>query len=264
MLKNQLRGIKKSKDGSLLLMSILILSGIMTTASSVGIITIQSIKQSSLIDNGIHAFYAAESGVEDALYEIRKNESTVLSLDGNTGPLSNSSRWSRTVSSTIEERISDIAEDDFWQIDLYNADSSKSELTSPIKSLKLNWTGDGAEWVEVQIIPWGTDGNIGNPTEQLISSVSSGGAIVNLQNLTSILYRVRIKALYSDITGMTVKAYSAVDAGGSQVDVPGYVTVYSTGTFSRVNQVVRAQMSHRAPLSGTFGYVLFSEEDMIK
>jgi hypothetical protein len=265
MFKKQLKQIKHSESGSLLLMSILILSGIMTAASSVGIITIQSLKQSSLIDNGIHAFYAAESGVEDALYEIRKNETATATVNGGTGFLSNSSRWSRTVSTTITQRVSDIDENDFWHIDLYNPDSSISSIANPVKSLKLSWTGGGAEWVEVQIIPWDTSGVIGTPSEQIFSSASSGGAIVNLQDLTTALYRVRIKALYSDITDMTVTAYGALNAlGGTEVDVPGFLTIYSTGTFSRANQVVRAQMPHRAPLSGQFGYVLFAEQDIIK
>ncbi len=262
MLFRKLIKVKESKNGSLLLMSILILSGIMTSATSVGVITIQSIKQSSLIDNGIIAFYAAESGAEDGLYEIRKKETAVASMS-DSGSLSNASTWSRTINTTVTQLTSDILENDFWHIDLYNPDSSKSSLTNSIKSLQLSWTDDGPDaWIEVQVTPWDSTGTMGTPFARLISPASS--AIVNLQDATNILYRVRIKPIYSDVTDMTVTAFSGLGAQGGQVNIPAYITLYSTGTFSRANQVVRVQMPHRSPLGGQFGYVLFSEEDLIK
>ncbi|MEK7165010.1 MAG: hypothetical protein AAB779_03630, partial [Patescibacteria group bacterium] len=51
----------KSQKGSLLLMSMLILSGIVTAASTMGIVTIQNLRQSIAVDQGLVAFYAAES-----------------------------------------------------------------------------------------------------------------------------------------------------------------------------------------------------------
>ena len=252
----------KSESGSILLMSILIMASLVTAASSYGAITIQNLRQSIAVDNGIRAHYAAESGIEDALYEIRKNETSISSMDSH-GSLSNSGTWDRTISKNKQQLTKDISENDFWEINLFDADSSLSPLSSPIKSLKLAWTGDGSEWVEAQIVPWTAGGTLGIPTEQLFSSASNP-AIVNLLDSTSSLYRVRIKALYSDITDMTVTAYSNLNAGGSQINVPGFLTIYSTGEFSRANQVVRAQMSHRATLSGNFGYVLLSEQDLVK
>lgn len=257
-IKNPLR----DQQGSLLLMSILILSGIMTAASSFGIITIQNLRQSVLIDNGVRAFYAAESGIEDGLYELRKNETAVASM-GASGALSNAATWDRTVATDIQSLTRDLDENDTWEISLFDPDSSLSSLASTVKSLKLAWTGSGSEWVQAQIIPWTTSGTLGAPSTQLFSAASNP-ATVNLQDASTVLYRVRIKALYGGITDMTVKAYSGLNLGGSQVDVPGYITMYSTGEYSLSNQVVRAQMPHRPPLSGQFGYVLFSEEDLIK
>jgi len=254
--------ILKSNQGSLMLMSILIMASMVTAASSYGVIAIQNIRQSISVDNGIRAYYTAESGIEDALYEIRKNETSLSSMDS-SGALSNTGTWDRVITKDIQQLTKDILKNDFWEVNLYDADFSLSSLSNPIKSIKLAWTGTGSEWIEVQIIPWTSTGSIGTPTEQLFSSASNP-AIVNLLDSTSTLYRIRVKALYSDIADMTITAHSGLNAGGSQVDIPGFLTIYSTGEFSRVNQVVRAQMPHRAPLSGNFGYVLFSEEDLIK
>jgi len=243
-------------------MSLLILSGMVTAASSFAVISLSNLQQSILIDNGIRAFYAAESGVEDGLYELRHNETAVSSLNL-SGSISNGGTWTRTVNTTMQQLTQDVDTNDFWEINIYDPDASLSSISSPIKSLRLAWTGSGSEWVEVQITPWNTAGALGAPTTQIFSSVSNP-AIVNLQDTTATLYRVRIKALYSDITNMTVTAYSGLNAGGSQVSIPAYITMYVTGLYSRVNQVVRAQLPHRAPIGGQFGYVLFSEQDLIK
>tara|TARA_Y100000310_G_scaffold88351_2_gene85274 strand:+ start:3622 stop:4410 length:789 start_codon:yes stop_codon:yes gene_type:complete len=259
-----LKQIKNSQQGALLLMSILIMSGMVTAASSFGVITISNLQQAILIDNGVRAYYSAESGIEDGLYELRKNDTEVARLDP-LGALSNSGTWSRTANTTISQLTNNIDENDFWHIDLYDPDTSLAALSSPIKSLKLSWTGDGSEWIEFQITPWdAVTGALDAPSTQLFSAVPNP-AIVNLQNVTNKLYRIRIKALYTNVTNMTITAYSELNAaGGSQVNIPGYITMFSTGTFSRANQVVRAQMPHRPPLSGQFGYVLFSEQDLIK
>lgn len=243
-------------------MSILIMAGIVTAASTLGIITIQNIQQGILVDQGILSHYAAESGVEDALYEIRKNAASASGLPA-AGSLGNFSSWTRSITTTSESLSSDIAENDFWHVDLYDPDTSLSPLANPIKSVRLTWTGSGSEWIEVQVTPWGTDGNIGTPSTQLFSA-SSNPAVVNLQDASTVLYRLRVKALYSDVTGMTATAYSALNAGGSQVDIPARVTILSVGSFRRAKQAVRAAMPAREPLSGVFGYVIFSEEDLIK
>jgi len=254
--------VKENKEGSLLLMSVLVLAGMVTAASSYAVVSMQNIKQSILVDNGIRSFYAAESGVEDALYEIRINKTPVSNLSS-SGYLSNASSWERSVEKNVEQEIFDIEKNDFQYIDLFDSDSSLSSLSSPIKSLKLSWLGDGAEWVNVQISSWSSSGTLNNPSEQSFSA-SSNPAIVNLQDSTSSLYRIRIKALYADIEDMTVEAYSDFDASGSQVSIPGIVNIYSEGKFSRTSQALRAMAKHRGGLSGQFGYVLFSEEDLVK
>ncbi|MEK7188924.1 MAG: hypothetical protein AAB671_00240 [Patescibacteria group bacterium] len=261
MCDNPTHALRDSR-GSLLLMSILILSGIITAASSFGIVTIQNLRQSALTDNGLRAFYAAESGIEDGLYELRKNETAVASMDA-SGALSNAATWDRTVATTIQSLTQALDENETWEISLFGPDASLSALASTVKSLKLAWTGTGSEWVEVQITPWTTTGTLGTPSTQTFSAASNP-ATVNLQDTGTALYRVRIKALYANITSMTVTAYSGLNLGGLQVNIPAYITMYATGEYSLANQVVRARMPHRPPLSGQFGYVLFSEEDLIK
>lgn len=255
--------MKKSQDGSLLLMSLLILASILASASSVGVLTMQNLRVAIAVDHGILAGYAAESGLEDGLFEIRKNETAAASLPA-SGTLSNNSRWSRavTAAAAVMSRPT-LAANDVWQIDLYDPDSSLSALGSPIKSVTVSWSGSGAEWVEAEVAPWQTNGALGTPSTQLFSAASNP-AIVNLQDSTAVMYRLRIKALYADLTNLTITAYSELNGSGAVVNLPAQITMISTGSFVRAQQAARATMPQRSPLSGVFGYVLFSEEDLIK
>jgi len=254
--------VRHDQRGSLLLMAMLILSGIVTAASTIGVITMQNLRQAILVDDGIVSFYAGESGIEDGLYEIRKKETAVSSLPA-SGSLSNTAQWSRSITTTVESVTQDIAQNDFWEIDLYDPDTSLSALGTAIRSLRLSWTGGAGEWIEVQAFPWGTSGTLGTPTTQLFSA-GTNPAVVNLQDSTATLYRIRIKALYAPVTDMTVRAYSGLNAGGAQVYIPANVTMISTGSFKRTKQALRATMIQRPPLSGVFGYVLFAEDSLIK
>lgn len=244
-------------------MSILILTGIVSAASTLGIITLQNLRQANDIDFSLTAFYAAESGVEDGLYDIRRGEAALASLSLN-GVLSNDSSWQRTILGTQEFLTKErIAQNDFWQIDLYDPDVSLSPLFNAVKSLQIDWQGGGAEWLEVEYSPWFADGALGNPVSTLFNAQSKP-AIVNLQDANNVLYRVRIKSLYAEITDITVRAYNKLNAGGAQIDIPAQVTLLSTGQYGRTAQAVRATMPQRTPLSGAFSYVIFTEEDLLK
>lgn len=262
MIISNLKLVTKSESGSLLLMSMLILSGIVTAASTMGIVTIQNLRQSIAVDQGLVAYYAAESGIEGGLYELRKKETAAASLPL-SGTLTNTATWARSIATTLPSLQKDIKQNDFWEVNLYDADASLSPLASPIKSVKIAWTGPGTEWIEAEVEPWTAAGVLDTPVKSLFSSTSNP-AIVNLQDATTVLYRLRIKALYSNLTGVTVTAWSGLNASGSQVSIPAQVTMISIGSFRRTKQAVRALMPQRGPLSGVFDYVLFAEEDLVK
>ena len=262
MTNNYLKSALKSQSGSLLLMSMLILSGIVTAASTMGIVTIQNLRQSIAVDQGLVAFYAAESSIEGGLYELRKKETAAASLPA-SGTLTNTATWERAITTTTSSLQKDIAQNDSWEVNLYDVDNSLSPLANPIKSVKISWTGPGTEWIEAEVEPWTTGGVLDTPVKSLFSSASNP-AVVNLQDATTVLYRLRLKALYSNLTGVTVTAWSGLNASGSQVDLPAQVTMIATGSFRRTKQAVRALMPHRTPLSGVFDYVLFAEDDLVK
>lgn len=87
----------KNKNGTALLMTILILNSIMITALAASRIVVVGIKMSGVQEKSTKAYFAAESGGERALWEWRNNAYTLpaSSTDENvfTGSLSNSSDY---------------------------------------------------------------------------------------------------------------------------------------------------------------------------
>lgn len=79
---------KKTK-GTALLMTILILTVILSIAFGVASLMLGEMKLSKDVPNSLKAYYAAETGIERKLYEIRKNSD--FNDIGNPADLSNCS-----------------------------------------------------------------------------------------------------------------------------------------------------------------------------
>ncbi|MBI4599342.1 hypothetical protein HY732_00290 [Candidatus Uhrbacteria bacterium] len=76
----RIRNIQKER-GSALLISIIVASSLLIVGVEVSMFVVSSIRQARSIDQTLVASYAAESGVESALHQIRKEGRTVLRTD---------------------------------------------------------------------------------------------------------------------------------------------------------------------------------------
>ena len=83
MLKNnKLKNINFQKGAVSILFSILLLSLLMIISSSIFILMFQQMKMSRQTGHSVVAFYAAESGAERCLYQIRNNTGTGCDVIG--------------------------------------------------------------------------------------------------------------------------------------------------------------------------------------
>jgi len=91
-----LRRIKKNKRGAVLLMTLLILTSIMVASLAATDFIVPGIKMSRTEAYSNIAYYAAETGIERALWEVRKNGYTLPGSDQNIfqGSLANGSSYS--------------------------------------------------------------------------------------------------------------------------------------------------------------------------
>ena len=106
MLKNnKLKNINFQKGAVSILFSILLLSLLMIISSSIFILMFQQMKMSRQTGHSVVAFYAAESGAERCLYQVRNNTETGCDILGGgtiSGILSSQANYQTTYNGSNE------------------------------------------------------------------------------------------------------------------------------------------------------------------
>ena len=64
----------KNNQGSILLLAMLVMAGVVTVSLGTTTLIIAEIQQSVKLDQSVVAYYAAESGVERSLFQARKKQ----------------------------------------------------------------------------------------------------------------------------------------------------------------------------------------------
>jgi hypothetical protein len=258
---------KIKQKGSVLLLALLVTTAILGAALSLGIVVIGSIQRASLTTHAFAAYYMAESGLEKALYEIRKENITPNNLAADCGL--SGVNCTRQVSYEKDAYYSSLKENKSIQLNLV---STTGGTGAGAESLEIICTDADSSifplWLEITLVPI-INGSINedtNSTQKVLHDCSSSeNQIIIINTLDSTLsYIVRIKALYDDVSDLTVAAYDGVNGTGNKVDLATKLIVDSRGDFKLSRQKITVEMPpNPVPLS-YFDYVLFSEQDLDK
>ena len=273
--------ILRKKNGTALLMSLLLMTGIITVSLATGILIMNEIQQSTQLDRAMVAFYAAESAVERGLYQSRQQSFDPDVLSAIEVLMDNNASYKIIAEDSENVVIKSLAQDETLQLDLYNS-GSLSALSPAVKALGFNWLEQQNAWLEVRWISWTTAGSL-NPGaasnwQNKGRKISQGDVpyIMNLENADNYLYSVRLTARYASITNLEVKAYDTINPvtncdplTSCQIGIPGRVFIkglgeYPNGKSDAAKQAILVTMPEVEPLSGFYDYVLFSEEAIMK
>ena len=241
------------------------MAGIITVSTGTALLVMSEVRQSLYLDQSIIAFYAAESGVEGALYQVRKENIDVTDLNDTTEDLSNSSKYNLYTSDTVTTLYTALLKDESYQVDLYNPGSL--DLANGIKSIDIDWQGSGS-WMEVNWACWGSNGIIGE-TKSARYNVSASPVNIDIWETTNCeIYKVRLIARSANTTDIEITAYSDL-AGTAQVDIPGRAQIKGLGQFPAGNseasrQAILVSMPQKNPLSGLYDYVIYTEDQLFK
>lgn len=270
---------KKDNSGSVILLSLMIISAVLSSALYINVISIRGMRQSQNIDNSIVAFYAAESGNEQAIYYLRKVEDVNISdliVPGGSVEVMNSLR-SREISDEIKNVLISLKKDETYQLDLFEQDNLN--FSSNINYLDLSWDGNCANpKIELTVNEWEAENNVswGDMRDQmhinkcLITSPTkidkSGKICSDIVLNGDMAYQFRFKALNCDIFNLNIKAF---DNKGEQISFRNIYNINSVGEYpinsnQSNRQALNINLRKASPLSGLFDYVLFSEESLIK
>lgn len=272
-----------NKKGSVLLLSLLIISALLSSVLYVSALSLRQISQSVNSDNALVAFYAAESGNEQAIYKIRKKAySDISELNvKNEKMLYSNSSFTREVTDEMYGITTGIYEDQFFQVDMFN--SEDLSYISNLSHLEIGWDDNcnSNSWIEITSNDWDASGpiywftgvNQDHIKKSLLDGVSflssENNKINNVGGITfepSKSYQFRLKALYCDIYNLRLVAY---DNSGNIIPFKNIFNIksigeYPAGSNKSNKQALSASLRKFSPLSGLFDYVIFSEKSLIK
>ena len=265
----------KNNQGSILLLAMLVMAGVVTVSLGTTTLIIAEIQQSVKLDQSVVAYYAAESGVERSLFQARKKQFEPEVLSGLEKTLDNEANYQIVASSTEEVLYATLAEDESYQFDLYEPNSF-NQLTNPIQAIGLSWDGLSS-WLEVNWSCWDTNGNLGNPRSSY-NARPAGTIYLNLyESPACILYRVRLIARQAAANNIQIRAYSEVDPvarcgnppNSCQSPIPARVRIKGVGQYpgdsdQASRQAILVSLPQRSPIYGLYDYVLFSDEEIKK
>lgn len=267
------------------MLALLVMAGIMTAGLAIGAIVLNEIKQARNIDFSAVAYYASESGVEQALYKLRKEEAVLNCPAGVCDPngyctlgdrepclrgggnLDNQSSFTATWTDKAEQIYGKIKKDGTLQVDLYNLEE---EAAPGIESLKIDWTDTcaGGSRIELSFVTWTPAGGWIDNREKYEYSYNPAfpalSTAINNKFSGTKIYRVRIKAFECDIANMTITAWGADNAAPPKKEIPSMITLNSVGNYINLRQAVKMTMPRKSPMSGLYDFVLFSECSLVK
>ncbi|MBT5337678.1 hypothetical protein HN858_02345 [Candidatus Falkowbacteria bacterium] len=256
----------KSQQGNVLIYSLLTIAAILSSTIVLSNLVRSSIVQTGLITTAQSAFYNAESGIEKALYSIRKLDRLPMAGDCNVDDIDCDLDVD---SEAVKELKLDLPTNQTVQFDLFTPE--KNTQTSQIESVYFDWQGS-TTWLEVSIIKWPNNFVFKWPVLPLDWELEdlavqkflySGGQPSNsaLNNYISSSgnYRVRVKALYSTADNLTIKLYSLDNASGQSKAFPNTLSIEALGKQGQASHRLMVDMPRYSPTLGLFDYVLFSE-----
>jgi len=101
-MNNKIKNINSQKGAVSILFSILLLSLLMVISSSIFILMFQQMKMSGQAGHSVVAFYAAESGAERCLYEVRKNGAVTCPYTNISLNFNNQAKYTTTYNGSNE------------------------------------------------------------------------------------------------------------------------------------------------------------------
>jgi hypothetical protein len=187
--------------------------------------------------------------------------------------LGNGATWTRRVVSTERTINTNIAQDAFLEVALYDPDNEAASLTDKIASVEVRWTFEEdcsvtllCPGLTATVLEWApgtaswsgrtsaTRRFLGNPDDQ------TGTALVELDDPDN-LHKLRLRAEYGELKNVEIQAYSSE---GAPVPLPGRVRIDAWGQYGGTQQHLTVRLPRRTPLSGLYDFAVFSECSIVK
>lgn len=263
-------------QGNVLLLALLILASGIVGGLSVAVLVIGDLKQAKTIDDGLIAYYDAEGGLEQSLYDIRKVKicdqagecnknsysdcvSPINSITTNTqGVL----KCQKQIGPAEKIQIPYLEKDKTVQLDL--------DPINNVESIQVSWgynISNLQPLLEITYVNIDDNGDttIYRPVNGVPNMCNGAEGICNVVSLilpgeTSThnpkTYQVRFKALGSSIIDLILTP--------NILGLDSYIDVKSKGERAKTATILQTIIPKQTPAYGFSDYVIFSEQDIVK
>lgn len=267
--------------GTVLLLALLVMSGVLIVGASLGTISILNLRQSRVIDDAVTAFAAAESGAEQTLYQTRRVGASTASLNANgahtsgtpvSGPaLTGGAGWTRSLTNAESTLFTAIPKNRAYEVVLW--DPENPTAPAGVESLTFSWNDACGGTSGLEVLATGWDPAAAGGFNPAVAFHGDSPALTFLRTTPYVIdndfnaaraYRVRLRARVCDISDLAITAYAGDNAGGAVVPIPSRVAATVTGTYASARQAVELRLPRLQPLTGAFDYVIFSQCSLIK
>jgi hypothetical protein len=285
---------KENQAGVVLVMALIILSLVMVSVLAVSKIITGEIKVSLNTGNSIAAYYAAETGIEKALYRLKyAREGSDLSLfTGLESP------DQKLITGQLTYRIvaARVTSTDFTVYNLTTTSPASVDIIDPSGNLPsspwIGWGPDlngtysyGVGWkivncfpthvndrLEVTVNSFGANwSNFETKKKVAICSCIFGSNICKPEltagNLSDTnYYRFSFRPLDSTVAELSFNLYEQVSEEGGKypIGIFSEAKIISEGNYHNSRYPLQVRLPALSPLSNVFSYIIFSEEDIVK
>ncbi|MDP3244922.1 MAG: hypothetical protein Q8M83_04680 [bacterium] len=241
--------VSRFHRGYSLLLAVLLTSTIIVSAVALARVVVLNLRQVRDMDRSISAYSAASSGIERGLFLIKKGGEDLIAHP-KTEDIGDA-----TVTVTAQQSGDasfKIAENDFVVLDL----PAGHNLTG----MQISSGNDNcqAAWLEISLAVW-DESNFEQISRHLYP-LSDFIEPVFFDLLPNTITQVRLKALYCDISKVTV---NGISVDGIK-PLPARLTIKAVGQYRDAVQALQAAVLERSPLNGLFDFVVFSECPLLK
>lgn len=291
--------LQSDKRGVILVFTLILLSVLLSTALGFSYFIIADINKARAIDDSIIAYYAADAGIEESLYLLKKQEATEslnsLTLLNGSGEMNVSGGAWDILDSTdyekgfLRQRLSNGQSVKFFILN--RGLSAEQANYNGAKSISVEWqkgknTTPNLQVILTQLWPQRQDSSMIYFTDtselEVADSASNGRgetcydfkdlALDNNSLDKPVDYLVELKVLGNSddfVDRIVVKAYNkrCQEADWSKdINETGItnLTLKAKGKYGRSQQSIIAHLLPKDPVSGLLGFVLFSEQDITK
>jgi hypothetical protein len=231
--------------------------------------------------NVVNSYYAAESGIEKALYYVTSNNITYYdNLDAIPAPPSLANGASYTYD------LTSISAPNFVATNVSNTNPAHVSIVDPFGNIGLiDWTastepGAGLKWKINNCFPadpsegnhasdriettiYSFDANFANPDVKKLVSVCDCKINENIDECTGVSFGLTDNRYYKFTFRPLDSVASVIDFSVSSGILSETLTKVK-GRYKNSEYLLQAKMSALQPTSDIFSYVIFSEEDLTK